>query len=102
MNLKDKKFRLPRYWSNQELRKFSHLFSGKVINVSAWKDIDKQGNRYKDYFSNCSEYYLSNIEGKGKGIQGLNNEFKLDLEENLNPDLENRFDVVFNHTTLEH
>ena len=39
----DRKFKVPRYWSNEELKKFAHLFKGSVINVSAWKDVDKQG-----------------------------------------------------------
>lgn len=34
---KDKKFRVPRVWSNRELEKFGHLFSGKGVNVSGWK-----------------------------------------------------------------
>lgn len=46
----DKKFRVPRVWSNRELEKFGHLFSGKGVNVSGWKDIDKEGKKYRDYF----------------------------------------------------
>ena len=36
----DRKVRLPRIWSNNELKKISSLFYGSVINVSGWKDLD--------------------------------------------------------------
>ena len=52
LNFKYRILHLTRIWSNQELRKFSHLFRGKVINVSGWKDCDKEGHIYRDYFSN--------------------------------------------------
>jgi len=94
-------YRKARIWSNAELKKFAHLFTGRIINVSAWKDDDKEGKRYKEYFINASEYWISNIEGY-KGLSGLENEIYLDLEEDLPQDLEEAFDVVYNHTTLEH
>lgn len=37
-----------------------------------------------------------------RGTSGLDNELFLDLESPLPEDLVDRFDVVFNHTTLEH
>ena len=43
MKLIDRKFRVPRIWSNKELKKFASLFSGEIINVSGWMDNDKQG-----------------------------------------------------------
>lgn len=98
----DKKFRIPRIWSNKELKKFAHLFKGDIINVSGWKDIDKEGKHYRDYFINADNYYISNYKKKQKGLQGFQNEIYLDLEKNLDKKLINRFDVVFNHTTLEH
>ncbi len=99
----DKKFRLPRIWSNKELKKFAHLFEGKIINVSGWKDIDKEGKRYKDYFINASEYWISNYKSEFRGFQGnLENEIFLDLTQPLPNELKHKFDVVFNHTTLEH
>lgn len=98
----DKKFRRPRMWSNRELKKFSHLFSGKIINVSGWKDIDKEGNKYRDYFINAKSYEISNFNAELKGLQGFDNEFFLDLTNDLDIDLFDKFDVVFNHTTLEH
>ena len=102
MILKDKIFRLPREWSNQELRQFGHLFEGRVINVSGWKDLDKEGNKYRDYFPNCSEYIVSNHPEKGKGFQNRPNEIMIDLEKDLRTNLQEQFDVVINHTTLEH
>lgn len=92
---------LARQWSNKELKKFSHLFSGNVLNVSGASDSDKEGNKYKEYFINCSQYNISNIDGH-YGYQGKKNEFKLDLEKELPHDLYKKFDVCFNHTTLEH
>ncbi|MHA1757183.1 MAG: hypothetical protein ACTSVV_10470 [Promethearchaeota archaeon] len=100
--MKDRKFRLSREWSNQELQKFAKLFRGDVINVSGWKDLDKQGNKYKNYFSNCSSYFISNHLKSGKGFENHLNEFKLDLTDDLEKKFVERFDVVFNHTTLEH
>lgn len=101
--LNDRKFQIPRKWSNRELRKFSYLFSGDIINVSGWKDQDKEGKRYKDYFKNCSKYFVSNYESDARGFQGnLENEFFLDLEKNLPKKYQKFFDVVFNHTVLEH
>jgi len=98
-----RKFRIPRIWSNNELRKFSYLFTGKVVNVSGWKDIDKQGHKYKDYFFNASEYWITNYKSEARGFQGnLENEIFLDLSIPLDSGLEENFDVVFNHTVLEH
>ena len=98
----DRKYRLPRIWSNTELGKFARLFTGDVVNVSGWKDIDKQGGHYRDYFINCSGYYISNYKSEWRGLQGFDNEFFLDLTEDLDERYKKKFEVVFNHTTLEH
>ena len=50
------RFRKPRIFSNEELLKFSHLFDGKIVNVSGWNDLDKQGRHYKNYFSKAVSY----------------------------------------------
>ena len=101
--LLDRKVRLPRIWSNQELKKFAKLFSGDVVNVSAWLDRDKQGSCYKEYFTSASNYWITNHAEKSKGLQeGMNNQIALDLEEDLPDELYGRFEVVFNHTVLEH
>lgn len=56
---------------------------------------------YKDYFTQKNQYYLTNYSGD-RGLQGKENEYFLDLTQELPSELEKRFDVVFNHTTLEH
>lgn len=98
----DRIYRLPRIWSNDELKKFAHLFDGDVVNVSAWQDKDKQGSFYKDYFSNAKSYSLTNFKEEMRGVQGYENEIFLDLEAELPKDLQVNYDVVFNHTALEH
>jgi len=85
-----------RIWSNIELKKFADRFRGKVLNVSGNRDEDKQGGFYRDYFRNADGYYLSNY---GKGYRGKGG-IKLNLEEKTN--WQSQFNVVFNHTTLEH
>lgn len=98
----ERAFGVPRKFSNRELRKFAALFSGKVLNVSGWTDEDKENSFYRQYFSGASEYFVSNFETDKKGMQGMANEFFLDLEQDLPQGLVGRFDVCFNHTTLEH
>lgn len=98
----DRIHRLPRIWSNTELMKFASLFEGDVVNVSGWKDIDKQGKHYKDYFASANSYTITNYKAEARGYQGIENEIFLNLEEDLPQDLVSKFDVVFNHTTLEH
>lgn len=98
----DRIFRLPRIWSNQELAKFAHLFHGDVANVSAWKDYDKNGRYYREYFSQAQSYTTTNYKAEVRGFQGEEGEIFLDLEAPLPAELRQRFDVVFNHTVLEH
>lgn len=99
----DPAFELPRNWSNNELKRFAHLFTGDVINVSAWKDEDKQGKHYSDYFVNAISYSLSNYKSEYRGWQdNLQSQIFIDLEEDITSDLCASFDVVYNHTTLEH
>lgn len=78
------------------------LFSGGVINVSGWKDEDKEGGRYRDYFPHATEYSISNWSTEVRGYQALDGEILLNLEAPLPDALKHRFDVVLNHTTLEH
>ena len=98
----DKKFRVPRVWSNGELKKIAPLCKGSVINVSAWKDEDKEGDYYKNYFSGADSYVMSNYKAEARGFQGVENEFFLDLTADLPEELMQKFDVVYNHTSLEH
>lgn len=118
-------FRRPRLWSNDELRKFAHLFRGSVVNVSAWKDLDKSvdnhfqyffgnydsGIPYKNYFTNASRYSITNYpQDANRGSSGLDDLhyqnydeiLEIDLEKDLPRELIGKFDVVFNHTVLEH
>jgi hypothetical protein len=98
--LAERKYLRPRLWSNGELAKIAHLFKGIVLNVSGWNDLDKNGRRYKDYFCHAKEYFISNFKEEARGMQGLENEFFLDLTAPLKH--KKKYDVVFNHTTLEH
>jgi len=99
----DRKFRVPRVWSNQELRRFAHLFTGKIINVSGYRDEDKEEGRYRDYFSSAASYWISNYKKEACGFQGdLKNEFFLDLEGDLSSELIEAYDAIYNHTVLEH
>lgn len=102
--LTDPRFRAPRLWSNQELKKIAPLLSGDIVNVSGWRDSDKEGKTYQlHYFTAASDYFITNWKSDARGYQGdLKNEFYLDLEKDLPKELVGRFDVVFNHTTLEH
>ena len=94
--------RIARRWSNAELRRIAPSLSGDVVNVSAWEDRDKEGGFYRDYFSAATSYWLTNFGGTQGVLQHTPNELFLDLEQPLAADLVGRFDVVFNHTTLEH
>ncbi|HEY1097328.1 MAG TPA: hypothetical protein VGF99_00310 [Myxococcota bacterium] len=98
----DRKHRVPRLWSNQELQKIAPLCTGDVVNVSGWRDEDKAGRHYRDYFSAASSYTITNYKAEARGLQGTPGELFLDLEQTLDPSLHGRFDVVFNHTVLEH
>lgn len=91
----------PRDWSNAELRKFAPLFDGAVINVSGWRDEDKTGGHYRDYFPAAKSYGVSNYRGES-GITGTANEVFIDLEDELPPELAGQYQVAFNHTVLEH
>lgn len=109
-------FRRPRLKTNVMLSKFSSLFFGSVLNVSGSNDSDKScslynyyfsdydsGKRYKDYFSAASSYLVSNYPNDETVIDIPQDEqFMLDLEADLPGEYIEQFDVVFNHTVLEH
>jgi hypothetical protein len=97
----ERRFRLARRWSNRELRTLAPRFGGHVVNVSGWNDEDKEGGTYKSYFSAASAYTLTNYAGE-RGFGGREGERLLDLSQAPADELERAFDVVFNHTTLEH
>ena len=85
------------------LRQLGPLFEGKVINVSAGDNVDKEGATYEAYFPRATEFWTSNYKpGAFRGFVGRDRELLLDLEQPVPPELVGSFDVVFNHTTLEH
>lgn len=98
----DRRFRLPRIWSNNELKKIAHIFDGDIVNVSGWQDKDKEGDEYKNYFKNKNNYTITNYKTEAMGFQGMEGEIFLDLEKELPNELVGKFDVVYNHTVLEH
>lgn len=100
--MRDRIHQVPRHWSNFELKKVAGLFSGAVVNVSGWKDADKEGRSYKSYFASANSYTITNFDADKRGLQGIDDEIFLNLENELPSELRERFDVVFNHTTLEH
>ncbi len=99
----DRRYMLPRLWSNAALRDICPLFNGEVINVSGWDDRDKEGGCYRDYFTHASAYYLSNYSGE-RGLADASGatDFEIDLSSPVSDEYKQRFDAVLNHTTLEH
>lgn len=94
-----------RLWSNAQLARFGHLFTGSICNVSGWEDSarDGTGSRYRDYFPNCTSYSVTNYPGqRGYRASISAEQILLDLTKSLPPEWISKFDVVFNHTTLEH
>jgi hypothetical protein len=102
----DARFLNARKYSNLLLRQYAPLFSGSVINVSGWNDTDREGGNYRDYFPNKKEYTVSNFSTAERGVGSMKGsgvrEIVLDLNAPLPEQYKRSFDVVFNHTTLEH
>jgi hypothetical protein len=92
----------PRRWSNAELKMLCPLFSGDVVNVSGFKDEDKEGGLYRDYFPQASSYTITNYAGSGQVGDGAPGSIYLDLQAKPEPALAQKFDVAINHTVLEH
>jgi hypothetical protein len=96
----NKPVRAARVWSNDFIKQVAPHVSGRVVNVSAWKDEDKEGRAYRTYFTNASSYETTNFDGwRGAGIPS---NYSLDLQRPAPAELRGAFDLVFNHTTLEH
>lgn len=92
--------RAARIWSNKEIALVAAHVKGDVVNVSAWMDEDKEGGKYRDYFCDASSYETTNFEGwRGAGVKANH---VLDLQSPAPEHLVERYDLVFNHTTLEH
>ena len=96
-----RRFRAARVWSNQVLRQIAPHLGGDVLNVSGWRDEDKQGGYYRDYFTSATSYGITNFGDGFRGELG-SHDLALDLEVNLPSEFHGLADVVFNHTTLEH
>ena len=92
----------PRRWSNRELRACGPLFGGDVLNVSGWRDEDKQEGRYRDYFPNAKSYRLTNYWGTDAKNDGEADSLFLDLEAPLPESLRGICDLAWTHTVLEH
>ena len=108
----DRKFRAARIWSNKMIRDYAPLFGGDICNISAWKDSDKQGSYYQDYFVNATSYSVTNYYGE-RGFDDSQRvlssdvpnitEYILDLTDpSLPTELYRKFTVVMNHTVMEH
>jgi len=85
--------------SNDEIRKLGPLFGGDVLNLSGWKDEDKEGGCYRDYFPNARCYVISNY-GAEVGSSAMD-EKELDLSKPYTGQI-GTYDLVFNHTVIEH
>lgn len=89
-----------RIWSNRFIAAIAPFATARVVNVSAWKDEDKEGRTYRDYFTAAKSYETTNFEGwRGADVPSDHN---LDLQQPAPEHLAGAFDLVFNHTTLEH
>ncbi len=92
----------PRRWSNRELQAAAPLFTGDIVNVSGWRDEDKEGRTYRSYFTNASRYSVTNYWGSSTPNDGVPDALFLDLAADLPVELKDKFDLVFTHTVLEH
>lgn len=101
-NILNKNVIRPREFSNDILRYYAPLFDGSIINVSGWKDGDFENGLYVNYFPRAVSYHVSNAPTSSKGIGSLESEIGIDLSKPIPESLHKNFDVVFNHTTLEH
>lgn len=92
----------PRRWSNRELAAYAPLFTGDIVNISGWRDEDKEGRTYKSYFTRADRYDVTNYWGSSVPHDGVPGSVFLDLAADLPDTLRGTYDVVLNHTVLEH
>lgn len=94
----------PRIWSNMQLERFLSTNGeyGKVLNASGWRDQDKEGSTYRNYFASCSEYIVSNHPGDSVRGVSSDTDLSIDLLQKPSDKLHRRFDCILNHTVLEH
>jgi hypothetical protein len=95
---------VPRYWSNDELSYVgSYLPAGaKIVNVSGWRDEDKEGRFYRDYFRAPLAYHVSNYDGDRARGTNVHSDIGIDLTKPLDEKLAEAYDIALNHTVLEH
>ncbi len=93
-----------RLWSNDQIRELAAKIDGckRVVNVSGWRDLDKEGGRYRDYFKSNIEYRVTNYPGDTEKGFSSDADIALDLSKNVPDELVGRFDLALNHTVLEH
>lgn len=92
----------PRRWSNTELRRYGALFDGDILNVSGWRDEDKQEGHYRDYFPNSKSYCITNYWGTDSHNDGADDSLFLDLEASVPESMQGVCDLAWTHTVLEH
>lgn len=98
----------PRYWSNDVLHSIAdHLPQGlEILNVSGWDDRDKEGSHYRSYFRSYfrspAAYHISNYPDDSARGANVHSDVLLDLQKPLPAELKGAYDVVLNHTVLEH
>jgi hypothetical protein len=92
----------PRRWSNSELRRIAAIVEGDIINISGWKDGDKEGGVYRSYFTKARSYTISNYYGSREADDGATGSIFLDLSKPLPEELNSKYDLAFCHTIMEH
>ena len=92
----------PRRWSNAVLHRVGPLCEGVVLNVSGWRDEDKQEGHYRDYFPNARSYSITNYWGTDSYNDGSPDSLFLDLEAPLPESMHGICDLAWTHTVLEH
>jgi hypothetical protein len=58
------------------------VLAGNIVNVSGWRDEDKEGGTYRErHFTRATDYWITNWKAEARGLHGdLPNEQFLDLE----------------------
>lgn len=92
----------PRRWSNRQLKSLAPRFRGDILNVSGWRDEDKEGGFYRDYFSAATSYKVTNYYGTDGPDDGMQDSVFLDLEAELPETFDQCCDLAWTHTVLEH
>lgn len=89
-----------RRWSNTALKDMVRSMEGyaSVINVSGWRDEDKQGRFYREYFPDAVEYLVTGYDSDTE--RSATDAPIVDL---MDPNtVKVSADVAFTHTVLEH